>query len=135
MHIPPSASPFMTCTMCGHVWKDIQTFIEDPKLALNGYLPDFNQPGNGLIIVTHKTPGCSGSFSMRASVFRHLYTGPAFTEHNTAQHSCEGKCFIYDDFSKCGNACDMRWVRDIMLLISSKTFPAALIEKQPAETK
>ena len=129
MHTSTSATPFKSCTKCDTIWEDVQSFIEDPNLKLNGYLPDFDQPGNGLIIVTHKIPDCGSSFSLRASLFRELYKGPDYKEHMTAQPGCEGKCFIYDDYSKCSNHCDMRWVRDVMLLINSNEFPAALKKK------
>lgn len=129
MHTTASAPPFRSCTKCGHVWEDVQAFIEDPNLKLNGYLPDFSQPGNGLIIVTHKTPACGSSFSLRVDLFRHMYQEQESADHHATPDGCEGRCFIYDDFSKCGSPCDMRWIRDLMLLISSNAFPAALIDK------
>jgi hypothetical protein len=110
--------------MCKHGWKDLKSFIEDPEIILNGYLADFNEPGNGLIVVTHKKLNCGSTISIRAKLLKHLYTGPVYENHMTGKKGCPGKCLLLNDFSECSNKCNMRWVRDVMQLINDNHYPA-----------
>ena len=51
-------TPFKTCTMCQASWNTCQQFVEDHSLKLNGYFADFEDPREGLIMVTHHAEGC-----------------------------------------------------------------------------
>ncbi len=132
MNTLPTTPPFKTCSKCGQTWSSARSFVEDPTVKLNGYLPDFNDSANGLIIVTHRIKDCNSSISVKTTVFEHLYTGPKHKEHMRAEEGCTGKCFMYDDFSSCSNECDMRWVREVMSMIQKNHLIAAPVEK--AET-
>ncbi|MBU0692768.1 hypothetical protein KKC97_12505 [bacterium] len=105
---------FKSCSMCHNCWNDIESFIEDRTLELNGYQADFEDPAKGLILVTHRVDGCHSTISVPAGKFAHLYTGPVYKTHNTGKPSCTGKCLNDKDYSACPAECDMHWVREIL---------------------
>jgi hypothetical protein len=106
--------PFKICNMCLTAWPDVQSFMKDRSLVVNGYQAFFSNPDDGLILFTHKVPGCGSTLALKASVFKGLYRGPQYQEHLEGTHDCGGHCLHFRDLEVCTARCDMRWVRDIL---------------------
>ncbi len=95
---------------------------------MNGFLPDFEESGEGLLVLTHNTPACNGLISVQALLLAHLYTGPAFEESLLGKEDCDSACLRCDDFSGCSANCNMRWIREIMVMIQNNHYPATLAD-------
>ena len=120
---------FKQCSMCHDTWESICSFIEDRSLELNGYQADFEDPAEGLIMVTHRKDGCHSTLALRAGIFADLYRGPTYTVHNTGKPTCTGKCLNEMDFTSCPAECNMKWVREVMQSFRTHTCP----EQEPGE--
>jgi hypothetical protein len=106
--------PFKTCAMCSTHWKSNRDLIEDRDLRLNGYIADFDDPGEGLILFTHLKDGCGSTIGVKAEKFASLFQGKKYSSSKTGSPTCRGKCNNIEDFSLCNQECGMVWVRELL---------------------
>lgn len=113
-------TPFKTCSMCGQVWKDRETFLEDESLELNGYSADFEDMARGLFYFTHKREGCKSTISISSGVFFDLYKGEKYREVLTGGNDCPRFCLKKDVLDRCDAFCEYAFVREVIQVILAR---------------
>jgi hypothetical protein len=107
------APAFKTCNYCQACWSDLDAFMQDPAVALVGYMPTFDDLVSGLFLFNHD---CGTTLACRVGQFEHLYNGPIFRE-NRHGGECPGYCQHKSDFSPCPTQCSCAYVRDTLQII------------------
>ncbi|HJN16810.1 MAG TPA: hypothetical protein QGH10_14995 [Armatimonadota bacterium] len=118
---------FKRCTSCGLVWADVQDFVTDPDLRVEGYQACFVDPHLGLILLTHDTAGCGTTVGIRASSLRPFYSGPEYSERPTGGDSCPSHCHNRNQLETCTAECDMAWARDVLQYLRRREVPPHVI--------
>ncbi len=83
---------FKTCPLCGERWATIEEFVHDGELKLDGYTAFFDDPGQGLVFVTHDVPRCGTTLTLPAARLAPLYRGPAFAVLHKGADDCRRYC-------------------------------------------
>ena len=81
------------------------------------YRACFDDPADGVLVMTHEAKGCEATVEIPASALRSLYRGPSYSTHNRGNPTCMRKCMNPTDFSRCDNHCAMQWVREVIQLM------------------
>jgi len=105
---------FKTCPMCGFVWTEKASFLNDPNLRMIGYQVDFDELMSGLFLFHHI---CGTSLAIKAETFQYLYDGPMFTERMRGTKECGGHCLHKNDLRSCPVKCECAYVREIVQVI------------------
>lgn len=117
---------FKECTLCHTAWGDRVQFVTDGELRVEGYIAHFDDPGQGLILVTHRRHGCGTTLAIQADSLRDLYEGPVYVEHRTGSDVCERRCISREDLETCHADCDMVWVREVIQYLHRHELPERL---------
>jgi hypothetical protein len=104
----------LTCGLCGKVWHCLDDVVADAGLELTGYQARFDDPADGLVLVTHRIFGCGTTLAFPVSVLRPLYCGPEYTERMALTDECSRQCLDHNLLEVCEAPCDMAWVRRVM---------------------
>jgi len=100
--------------------------VLDRSLELCGYQAFFQDPGQGLVLATHKRPRCGTTLSVRAELIRELHNGEFFSERLTGTEECERLCLEQHLLVPCTAHCDMAWVREAMQWLLRHELPPHL---------
>ncbi len=125
-----SADTFKICAMCGYQWKSLEEFATDVQLRLEGYMADFAQPENGLIVLTHVCHSCHSTLSLATGNFEHWRTGPIVTDLRMMSNECPGHCLDSANLEVCTVDCSMRWVREVLQYLKAHKIPEHLLAKE-----
>jgi hypothetical protein len=115
---------FKQCSMCQHTWESLQALVEDESLTLTGYQACFQNPDQGLILLTHEAEGCGTTLAIGTGRFKCLYHGPEYHEHATLTEPCPRLCIQEGNWEICPVECDMAWVRQVFQYLRSHRVPA-----------
>jgi hypothetical protein len=118
--------PFKECSLCGSCWEELERFVLDPELRIEGYQANFVDPDYGLFLVTHETDGCGTTLAVWAERFRHLYDGPVHTERHMGGQYCTRQCLERNRVEDCEAPCDMAWVRHVLQWLRRHELPPHL---------
>jgi len=110
-------APFKICSMCLKAWDDSESFIRDPELVVNGFQAFFDQPENGLILFTHRRPGCHSTLAIKAGSLKGLYHGPFYDHLNHGSATCIRACVDHNNLERCDAECSMHWVREVLQVL------------------
>ena len=113
--------PFKTCTLCSQCWCEVEAFLRDESLRLEGYQASFLNPEKGLFLFTHLIEDCGTTISIRAGRFKEFAPHTGITTRNTGKATCPGHCLSTHDLEPCNAVCDMRWVRDLLPKLQQHT--------------
>ena len=106
---------FIECSKCGHSWTDRTSFLSDEDVSLVGYQVHLELLPEGLFMFNHN---CGTTFSVPASAFRDLYSGPVFANPKpNRSDDCPGHCLYEDNLMPCPKKCECSYVRDILQVI------------------
>jgi predicted RNA-binding Zn-ribbon protein involved in translation (DUF1610 family) len=119
---------FKTCPMCGEHWATLEDFVRDHRLVVNGYMASFDDPGTGLVFVTHTAPECGTTLSVRAAALRPLYHGPEYEELHYGAPDCRRLCLDRNRLEECEAPCRMAWVRHALQYLRRHEMPADRVE-------
>ncbi len=66
---------FKQCPLCGKIWRDVDEFLTDNQLYINGYQGSLNRLFEGrervgLLLFTHNTENCGTTLAFTAETFR-----------------------------------------------------------------
>ena len=100
--------------MCGFVWPEKASFLNDPTLQIIGYQANFDELMAGLFLFQHN---CGTSLAIKAEAFEDLYDGPIFTERMSGTNECEGHCLLDNDLRPCPAKCECAYVREVVQVI------------------
>jgi hypothetical protein len=121
---------FKTCPMCGFVWPEKASFLNDPTLKIVGYQVNFDEPMGGLFLFHHI---CGTSLAIKAEAFQDLYDGPMFTERMMGTKECGGNCLHKDDLRSCPVKCECAYVREIMQVVLNWPKQGSAMKQQKGE--
>lgn len=121
--MPPSPTPFLSCTMCEACWPDIESIITDETLEVCGYQARFDEPTQGMILITHMADGCRTTLGVGVAQLAPLYRGPVYTERKTGTDECGGLCLFEHRLEECEAECDMAWVRRVIQAMRKHELP------------
>jgi len=116
-------APFKVCQKCRFSWQTVEQFVLESNLLVNGYKASFENPEQGVFMLTHICPQCRTTLSIPAGQFSSLYKGPEYTVLNFLNPECEGHCFREEDLRPCSVECSMRWVRDVLQYLRKHELP------------
>lgn len=85
--------------------------MQDPTIALVGYMPTFDDLVNGLILFNHS---CGTTLACRVGQFEYLYDGPVYQDNKRGGTECPGYCQNETEFSPCPTECSCAFVRDTL---------------------
>ena len=119
-------TPFKQCSLCAATWQVYQDFVTDPELQVEGYQACFDDPDEGLILVTHRVKGCGTTLALRAKVFKRLYGGPWWPERRTGLADCLRLCLDKGRLEECTAECALAWVRQAIKCLRRHELPAHL---------
>jgi len=128
---PASYEPFKTCPLCGERWWSLADFVQDRRLRVGGYSAFFDDPGQGLIFVTHQLPGCRTTMALPARDLEELYHGPAHTDLHRGADDCARLCLDRHRVEECDAPCAMAWVRVVLQNLRKHEMPG---DEAPADT-
>ena len=121
-----NGQPFLECSLCGAIWRDYREVVTDPQLSVVGYQPCFDNPYDGLILVTHEVEGCGTTLAVRAHKLRLLYDGPVWPELKKGTAECCLLCINEGDLEDCTAECAMAWVRTVLQYLRRHELPPHL---------
>ncbi|MEW5774722.1 MAG: hypothetical protein AB1916_14490 [Thermodesulfobacteriota bacterium] len=113
----PSAKPFASCPMCSREWKDLDAFLSDPDLRIDGYEADFERLEWSLFYFTHLRPGCGSTFTVEAEHFFCLYDGAKYTERRVFKDDCPQLCLDTTQLDRCDAFCECAFNREVIQVI------------------
>jgi len=116
--------------MCAQSWADLNTFLDDKSIVLNGYQPNFDCIGRGHFYFTHNTEECGSSMLINVEHFLPLYQGPRFSENLHLSEECSGLCLEPEKLERCQARCKNAFVREIAHLIITRTETATLLVRR-----
>jgi hypothetical protein len=105
---------FKTCPLCGEQWAALEDFVRDRRLALNGYMAVFEDPGTGLVFFTHRLRECGTTMTVPAEKLRGLYHGPVYDELHAGAQDCPRLCQDRRQLEECDAPCALAWVRSVL---------------------
>ena len=106
--------PFKKCNVCQKEWANAGDFLDDPAIELVGYQVDFEELESGHFLFNHNH---ANTLAVAIEAFKHLKSGPIFTEKRTGKDDCPGYCLYQSALESCSAQCECRWVRDVMQTI------------------
>ena len=109
-----AAAKFKICSNCQEHWESFDAFIQDPRIEVVGYMPIFDDLGNGLFLFNHD---CGTTLACRVALFKHLYNGPFYQVNRKEESECPGYCQNKTDFSPCPVKCSCAFVRETLQII------------------
>lgn len=115
--------PFKVCTKCGHKWQTKEQFVLDPHVHVFGYNAMFEQPEEGVFLLTHDSEDCMHSFSIKVGELSSMYRGKRYRDLKFLGDDCESRCFKVNDLGPCRAECCMRWPRDILQCLREHKLP------------
>jgi len=108
---------FKKCPTCGFQWADLDSFLDDPGVALVGYQVNLTQLEEGFLLFNHS---CGTTMSCKVGDFLDLRAGPILAKCAMGTEVCPGACLRPDDLSPCPAECECVFVRDIMRIIQER---------------
>jgi len=120
---------FKTCPMCAQSWVNLDTFLDDTTIVLNGFQPNFSCSGRGHFYFTHNTEQCGSSMLIKVEHFLSLYEGPRFSENLHLSEECSGLCLEPQKLERCQARCKNAFVREIAHIIMSRMETATPVER------
>lgn len=108
VHAPPV---YKSCSNCDARWASVDAFIEDPAIALVGYMPAFDELANGLFLFNHH---CGTTLACHVWQFTHLYNGPIYRDNKHGGDECPGHCLNQSELSPCPTQCCCAFVRETL---------------------
>lgn len=122
--------PFKTCTLCTHCWCELESFLEDRQLRLEGYQASFATPEHGLLLFTHDIDDCGTTISVRAGLLKDLVAEEGNEVRNTGQATCPGHCLDPGNLEPCEASCSMHWVRELIQGLKNRSLTVHNLEKR-----
>jgi len=101
----PSDEPFRTCGACGHRWRSMPDFLDDPALLLVGLQVAPHRPESNLVVFEHR---CGSSVSVLTSRLRTVLPDAAADAGELDRYGteeCQGLCRRLDEWSVCDRPC------------------------------
>jgi hypothetical protein len=120
--------------MCQTTWADLQEFVTDHRLRVEGYEACFLTPDWGLILLTHRTAGCGTTLAVRAVVLKPLHNGPFWTERMTGLEECLRLCLDKGRLEECTAECEMAWIRSALQWLRRHELPPHMGHQSTKET-
>ncbi len=114
------SKPWLLCTTCGKEWSSQNDVLEDNQLILNGYMPDFTELRDGLLLFTHHAPGCGTTLAVRVGDVIHLLPEELSLELRQGDWDCPGHCLQVDVLDACGARCRAAVVRGLLQVFRKK---------------
>ncbi|MCE5240868.1 hypothetical protein LLH23_20585 [bacterium] len=114
---------FKTCPLCGEHWATLEDFVQDRLLALEGYTAAFDDPGRGLVFVTHRPRRCGTTMTIPAARLLPLHRGPVHPELRKGGSDCRRLCLDRRRLEECDAPCAMAWVRSVMQCLRAHEVP------------
>jgi hypothetical protein len=111
---------FSQCTMCNKEWPSRESFVCDPSLRLDGYMPDFEKLDWGLLLFTHMEDTCQTTLALHVQDFMDMYDGPVYSERKTGGPDCPGYCKEKNNLERCSARCECAYARELMQLLKEK---------------
>jgi len=108
--------PFKTCHVCNKAWTNRNEFLDDGDITIIGYQVHFKELTEGLFLFNHF---CGSTISVRAGLFKDLYSGPMFEERLTGTDECSGYCLVEHELRPCPAKCDCAYAREIVQIIKA----------------
>lgn len=108
---------FKKCPMCGHIWRDIDEFIEDSSVVINGYKANLEYLESGLFYFTHEIEGCFTTMAIEARDFSSLNSQQKYTQRKTLMAECPRYCLDQENLLMCFNECECAHYRDLLGII------------------
>ncbi len=115
---------FNTCSNCGHVWQNRDSFLNDPDITIIGYQAHFENLRAGFFLFNHV---CKTTLALEVSLFEDLYDGPIFQDRLTGSDDCPGHCLHHGNLDPCDEKCECAFVREIIQLLKNRPY------RRPAE--
>jgi hypothetical protein len=110
----PVETKFKNCSNCNAYWENLESFIQDPKIKLVGYMPTFDDLLEGLFLFNHH---CGTTLACRFDLFRQLNDGPVYEFKKNGKPECPGHCLNKTDLAPCPVECNCAYVREILQII------------------
>lgn len=105
---------YKNCSYCQKIWKTQEDLVHDLSLIVNGYQAGFDDPEEGLFLLTHENGSCGSTIGVKAGDFKHLYDGPEYKECKARGVGCPLYCLDVNNLQPCPNDCSMAWVRVVL---------------------
>lgn len=112
---------FKKCPYCGTDWVDFVAFLNDKDLVVTGYHANPDKVEDGVVLVAHDCDTCGGTIGVRVKKLADVYDVTRFDKSLYGTDVCEDHCPNYTDLEACDNECSMRWVRDVIQLVRTRT--------------
>ena len=107
---------FQICKYCAFKWGDLNDFLGDPGIKINGYRVNVDDLTAGTFIFNHL---CGATLKLSVKEFTFLHEGPIYKERATGTEECPEYCLYQDQLDTCPARCECAYVRDIIDLIKS----------------
>jgi hypothetical protein len=114
---------FKTCPLCGAQWPTIEDLVRDRAVSVDGYTAFFDDPGAGLIFITHRSPDCGTTMTIKAAQFMPLYSGPIHMVSHKGATDCRRLCLDRHSLEDCDAPCAMAWVRVVLRCLRRHLMP------------
>lgn len=118
---------FKTCPLCEECWPTLEDFVRDRRLAVHGYMAICDDPGAGLVFVTHTRANCGTTLTVFAATLRPLYHGPQYTALNYGADDCRRMCLDLRRLEECTAPCKMAWVRQVLQVLRRHEMPQPMV--------
>lgn len=112
---------FKTCPMCAQSWADLNSFLNDKTIVLNGFQPNFSCEGRGHFYFTHNVKQCGSSMLIQVENFLPLYNGTRFSQDLQFTAECPELCLEPQRLERCQSKCKNAFVREIAQIIMNRT--------------
>lgn len=112
---------FKQCSMCSHVWKSREEFLNDNTMKLNGYQVHFKSVEDSLFLFTHEIDQCGSTLAIPAREFLDMYSGERYLgQGGPGVGDCPGYCLHEDRLDRCNAICECAYVREVLHIIGTK---------------
>jgi hypothetical protein len=103
--------------MCREVWRNRESFLSDPRVAIVGYQVNFDDLEAGLFLFNHAKLGCKSTFAVEVKQFNGLAPGPIYRESLHGTEECPDYCLRQEELEACPAHCECAYVRDVLQVI------------------
>lgn len=121
--------------MCAQSWADLNTFLDDKSIVLNGFQPNFSCEGKGHFYFTHTIQRCGSSMLIQVEHFLPLYTGVRYPKDLQSTTECSGLCLEPHKLERCQAKCKNAFVREIAQIIMNRTEAVTPEEEKRTENR
>ncbi len=93
---------FKICPCCNYNWENLEQFVSDPTLMLNGYQVNFDDPMQGFFLFTHFLPNCNSTISIQVAKFAPIAKDQLRVQHFVpGLEACPKLCLDEKNLSPC----------------------------------